>query len=48
MQTIKPWLEQLGLSQYAQVFADNDVDLEALCLLTDAEPAESRRFPGAP
>jgi len=37
MQTIQPWLEQLGLSQYAEVFAENDVDLEALCLLTDAE-----------
>src|SRR5262245_30528341 len=37
MQTITQWLEQLGLSQYAEVFAENDVDLEALRLLNDAE-----------
>ena len=37
MQTVRQWLEQLGLSQYAEVFAENDVDLEALCLLTDAD-----------
>ena len=37
MQSISEWLHPLGLDQYIQVFADNDVDLEALCLLTDAE-----------
>ena len=34
---VKTWLEQLGPSRYEEVFAENDVDLEALCLLTDAE-----------
>ena len=37
MQSISEWLDPLGLNQYIQVFADNDVDLEALCLLTDTE-----------
>ena len=37
MQTVKQLLEQLGLTQYAEVFAENDVDLGALRLLTDAE-----------
>ena len=37
MKSISEWLHPLGLNQYIQVFADNDVDLEALCLLTDAE-----------
>jgi class 3 adenylate cyclase len=37
MQTVRHWLEQLGLSQYAEIFAENDVDLEVLQLLTDAD-----------
>jgi class 3 adenylate cyclase len=37
MQTVRHWLEQLGLSQYAEIFAENDVDLETLHLLTDAD-----------
>ena len=37
MQTIRQWLEQLGLEQYAEVFARNDVDLEALRLLTEGD-----------
>ncbi|MBS1236389.1 MAG: adenylate cyclase, partial [Proteobacteria bacterium] len=37
MRTVKQWLDELGLPQYAELFADNDVDFEALCLLTDAE-----------
>ena len=37
MQTIRQLLEQVGLSQYIEVFTENDVDLEALRLLTDAE-----------
>lgn len=36
MQTIRQLLEQVGLSQYIEVFTQNDVDLEALRLLTDA------------
>jgi len=37
MQTIRQWLEQHGLSQYAEVFVENDVDLEALRLLTEGD-----------
>ena len=37
MQTVRQWLEQLGLSQYAEVFAENDVDLEALRFLTESD-----------
>jgi class 3 adenylate cyclase/tetratricopeptide (TPR) repeat protein len=37
MQTVRQWLEQLGLSQYAEVFAENDVDLEALRLLGESD-----------
>ena len=35
MQAVRQWLEQLGLAQYAGVFAENDVDLEALRLLAE-------------
>jgi len=34
------WLRSLGLDRYAQVFADNDVDLAALRLLSDRELQE--------
>ena len=34
---LKRWLEANGLGKYVEVFAENDVDLEALCLLTDSE-----------
>src|ERR1700674_1316430 len=37
MQPIRQWLEQLGLPQYAEVFAENDVDLEALRLLAESD-----------
>src|SRR5690349_21191866 len=37
MQTVRHLLEQLGLSQYSEIFAENDVDLEALRLLSDVE-----------
>ena len=37
MQTVRQWLEQLGLPQYAEVFAANDVDLEALRLLSEGD-----------
>ena len=30
MQPIKQWLDRLGLVRYAEVFAENDIDLEAL------------------
>lgn len=35
MSDIRQWLEQLGLSKYAQVFVENDVDLEVLPHVTD-------------
>jgi hypothetical protein len=31
------WLQQQGLEQYAQAFADNDVDMTALRLLEEAD-----------
>jgi len=37
MHTVRQWLEQLGLPQYAEVFAENDVDLEALRLLAESD-----------
>src|SRR6266404_3346666 len=37
MDTVRQWLEQLGLPQYAEVFAENDVDLEALRLLAESD-----------
>src|SRR5262245_23525176 len=35
MQQIADWLERLGLGQYAQRFAENDIDFEVLSDLTD-------------
>jgi class 3 adenylate cyclase len=37
MQTVSQWLEQLGLRRYAEVFAENDVDLETLHLLVESD-----------
>src|SRR6267142_1223534 len=37
MHTVRQWLEELGLPQYAKVFVENDVDLEALRLLTEGD-----------
>ena len=37
MQQIADWLERLGLGQYAQRFAENDVDFEVLSDLTDQD-----------
>ena len=36
-QPIADWLEKLGLGQYAQRFAENDVDVSVLPHLTDAD-----------
>jgi class 3 adenylate cyclase len=38
MQPIAEWLNALGLGQYAQRFADNDIDANILRDLTDADP----------
>jgi class 3 adenylate cyclase/tetratricopeptide (TPR) repeat protein len=37
MQQIARWLEDLGLGQYAQRFADNDIDFDVLSELTDQD-----------
>jgi class 3 adenylate cyclase len=37
MQHIADWLEKLGLGQYAQSFAENDIDFSVLRHLTDAD-----------
>jgi hypothetical protein len=37
MQQIAQWLEKLGLGQYAQRFAENDIDVSLLPYLTDAD-----------
>ena len=37
MQQIADWLEKLNLGQYAQRFADNDIDFSVLRHLTDAD-----------
>jgi hypothetical protein len=37
MQQIAEWLEQLNLGQYAQRFAENDIDFSVLRHLTDAD-----------
>ena len=35
--SIRAWLQQLALEQYSQVFAENDVDLDTLPLLGEAD-----------
>ena len=37
MQQIADWLEKLNLGQYAQRFAENDIDVSVLRHLTDAD-----------
>ena len=40
MQQIADWLEKLGLGQYAQRFAENDIDFTILSDLTDQDLKE--------
>jgi class 3 adenylate cyclase/predicted ATPase/predicted transcriptional regulator len=40
MDDLAQWLEQLGLARYARLFAENDIDLDALPHLTDDELKE--------
>ncbi|MGC2078230.1 MAG: adenylate/guanylate cyclase domain-containing protein, partial [Xanthobacteraceae bacterium] len=40
MQQIADWLEKLGLGQYAQRFAENDIDFDILGDLTDPDLKE--------
>ena len=37
MQRIADWLEKLGMSEYVQRFAENDIDIEVLSELTDTD-----------
>ena len=37
MQQIAEWLDQLGMSEYAQRFAENDIDFAILSDLTDQD-----------
>ena len=37
MQQIAEWLEKLGMSEYAQRFAENDIDVPVLRHLTDQD-----------
>ena len=37
MQQISDWLESLGMSEYAERFADNDIDFAILGDLTDQD-----------
>ena len=43
MQQIADWLEKLGLGQYAQRFAENDIDFSVLPDLTDQDLERDRR-----
>ena len=40
MQEIADWLEKLGMSEYAQRFAENDVDISVLPHLSDHDLKE--------
>ena len=40
MQQIADWLEKLGLGQYAQRFAENEIDVAVLRHLTDQDLKE--------
>ena len=37
MQQIADWLQRLGLGQYAERFAENDIDFSVLPYLTDTD-----------
>ncbi len=37
MSDIREWLEELGLGQYAEAFAENAIDLETLPHVSDAD-----------
>jgi hypothetical protein len=37
MQPIADWLKKLGLSEYAECFAENDIDIDVLSELTDQD-----------
>ena len=37
MQQIADWLKTLGMSEYAERFAENDIDIDVLSELTDQD-----------
>ena len=37
MSTIAEWLRSLGMSEYAQRFAENDIEIDVLSELTDQD-----------
>ena len=41
MQQIADWLEKLGMSEYAERFAENDIDISVLRDLTDQDLKDS-------
>ena len=43
MQQIADWLEKLGMSEYAQRFAENGIDFSVLPDLTDQDLEKTRR-----
>ena len=44
MQQIADWLEKLGMSEYAQRFAENEIDFASSLDLTDQDLREARRL----
>ena len=40
MSTIEDWLSSVGMSDYAQRFVENDIDMSVLRHLTDQDPKE--------
>ena len=37
---LRPWLAEIGLEQYAEIFAANDIDLDVLPELSDDDLRE--------
>jgi hypothetical protein len=37
VESVSAWLQQLALEKYVQVFAENDIDIDALRLLGEAD-----------
>jgi hypothetical protein len=42
MQQVANWLEKLGMSEYAERFAENRIDFSVLADLTDQDPFRER------
>jgi hypothetical protein len=48
MQQVAEWLEKLGLGQYAQRFAENDISFSVLSDLTDQDLKDIKRVARSP